>query len=1070
MRTSLFAGAALAALVIPAAAHAQETTSSIRGEVISNGAPASGVDVTITHVPSGTTNTVTTNEDGTFNANGLRVGGPFSISASNGSETGEVSDIFLTAGQPFRVSVDLQAAEILVTGTQVGRETSQGPITSLNRTDIEGAASINRDIRDLARRDPFATIDPTNSRTIEIAGQNGRLNRFSVDGVQMSDDFGLNNGGLPTSRGPVPFDAIEQFSVKVAPFDIAEGDFQGGAINVVIRSGTNDLTGSAFFTYTDQNLTGKTVRGAPITLGFDSKQYGGTLAGPIFEDKLFFMVSYEKTKEADPFDDGVGPGFANQVAGISLAQIDNVNNIASTVYGYDTMGLLQNAIEQDEKVIAKLDWNVTDDHRAALTYIRNVGTQQFQQNTFTTPPQALGLQSNGYELAEEVNTGVLQINSSWSDDFSTELRVSYRDTNRDQTPFGGRDFSQFEVCLDAVSGGSATTCTGSRLFFGPDVSRQANDLNLENFSVDLSGTWTSGAHTVKGMLGFTAQHTYNVFLQNSLGNVYFDSLADFQARRANRIRLGGAVPSLNVDDAAADFKSRTYTIGIQDDIELSPELQLTAGVRYDYFDMPTEVPLNPNFQTRYGFSNQASFDGRSLIQPRIGFNWTPTSRLVVRGGIGVFGGGTPDVFVSNSFSNTGLLTNQIDINRAGCAASSTCAAFDGVTGRGFPASVTNFLTTNVASLQTAPVNAIDPGLDVASQARATLSVNYDADLGPLGEGWLFGADVLWNGTIDAYQWTDLRSVQIGTLPDGRPRYNARGAATTNQDLFMTNSYKGRTWIGVLRMSKSFGKGLSFDGSYTRSSVKDSNAITSATAGSLYGNNAFLDPNRAAYGTSIYQIKDQWKFAVDFNRAFFGDYKTRLNIFGEYRSGRPYSLTALDRTSGRSPVYGTVGVGGRQLLYVPTDGDTKVSFDSVASQTAFNNLVTSLGLEKYRGRIVPKNSQQSPDFFKVDLHLSQEIPTFIGSSRFELFADVENVLNLINDKWGVLQQNAFPSTAAVVDVACLTAATPTGTAGTVNTTPTQTCAQYRYSAVASPVLPISSRQSLYQIRVGAKVKF
>ena len=266
--------------------------------------------------------------------------------------------------------------------------------------------------------------------------------------MQFSDDFGLNNGGLPTSRGPVPYDAIEQFAVRVAPFDISEGDFQGGAINVVLRSGTNSFHGSAFFTHSDDSLTGSSTRGVDINLDFRSQQYGGLIAGPIVRDRLFFMFAYERLDETDPFDDGVGPGFANQVPGVTLAQVDQVSAIADTVYGYDTLGLITNATEQDEKYIAKFDLNINDDHRASLTFIRNVGTQQFQQNTFLTPPQALGLQSNGYELAEEINTGVLQINSRWSDVVSTEARVSYRDYNRDQTPFGGRDFSQFEVCLD----------------------------------------------------------------------------------------------------------------------------------------------------------------------------------------------------------------------------------------------------------------------------------------------------------------------------------------------------------------------------------------------------------------------------------------------------------------------------------------------------------------------------------------------------------------------------------------------------------------------------------------------
>jgi hypothetical protein len=1088
-----------AAIATPAAA--QETTSAVRGTVEADGAPVPGAQVVVVHEPSGTTFTTTTGADGTFAANGLRVGGPFSVTVdAAGYETSTVTDLFLQAGQPFRLPITLQVtSDIVVTAANLGGalETSNGPITALGREDIDGVASINRDIRDLARRDPLVTMDLSNSRTIEIAGNNGRLNRFSVDGVQFSDDFGLNNGGLPTSRGPVPFDAIEQFSVKTAPFDITEGDFQGGAINVVLASGGNRLRGRGFFTYTDDSLTGDRTNGVPVNLEFDSRQYGATLSGPILRDRLFFMVSYERTEETDPFDDGVGAGFSNQVPNLTDAQISNISSIAQSVYGYDTLGQIQNANEQDEKLVVKLDANISDDHRASLTYIRNVGTQQFQQNTsLSQTSPSIGLFSNGYELGEEVNSGVFQLNSTWSDDFSTELRVSYRDYNRDQTPFGGREFAQFEVCLDPTSialasGNTATSCgTGvPRVFFGPDVSRQSNDLNTENLSVDFTARLEAGDHSLRFLAGYTDISVFNLFLQRSLGDFYFDSIADFQARRASRLRLGAAVPSLDPNDAAAQFGTQNFTIGIQDDWQVNDSLQLTLGLRYDLFNNSPYPPLNANFTSRYGFSNRNTFSGVGVFQPRFGFNWQATDRLIVRGGVGIFAGGTPDVFVSNSFSNTGQLTNSIDLQRntsaAGCnvptagltpaqQAAICSEALINVNGTTISPTVGNFVATNTAALALAPTNAIDPDLDVAHRLRAALSVDYDADLGPLGDGWLFGAQFLYDENIRGYTWTDIRSVPVGTLPDGRRRYGPfGGVATTNQDLLMTNSTRGRGYFASVRFERRFDFGLTIDGSYTRSNVRDEGGLTSATAGSLYSNNAFLDPNFAAYGRSIYEIRDQWKFGIDQRFAFFGDYDTRFTLFGEYRSGRPYSFTMTDNGSGRSTVFGTVGNLNRQLLYVPTLNDSRVSFDSAATEAAFNTLVANYGLERFRGRIVPKNSNRSPDVFRVDLRISQEIPGFFGDSRFTVFADIENVLNLIDSDWGELRQVGFPQTASAVLVQCLNAPVATGTApgaGVVNTSTTQNCAQYRYSSVRDPQFNLVTRQSLYGIRVGVRFSF
>lgn len=1064
----LAAGAASVALVAPMAAplHAQETSSSIRGTVEDGTTPVAGAVVTVVHQPSGTTSTTTTDATGNFAANALRIGGPFEVTVdAPGYETSTVSEIFLQAGQPLRLPITLREANVIVvTGAAIQTRLSaaDGPTTVLTEEDIENTASINRDIRDLARRDPLVTIDLTNSRTIEIAGNNGRLNRFSVDGIQLSDDFGLNNGGLPTNRGPVPFDAIEQFTVKVAPFDVSEGDLQGGAINVVLKSGGNMFHGGGFYSYTGDGLTGDTAKTSTVNLDFKSDQYGGWVSGPILQDRLFFMAAYERTKEGTPFDNGFGPQFANQVPGLTQDVIDQVSATAQNVYGYDTLGLIANANEDDEKFVAKLDANLSDNHRAVLTYIRNVGTNQFQQNTFLTGTSpALGYQSNGYELNEEINSGQFELNSTWSNVFSTTLRASYRDYNRNQTPFGGRDFPQFGVCTEATSGGNAVTCGGTRLFFGPDVSRQSNELNTENFSVDLTARADLGATQLKFIGGYTKTDVFNLFLQRSLGDFYFDSLADFQARRASQLRYANAVPSNDPNDAAARFSTDGFNFGFQVESQLTDTLQLIAGARYDLYGNTDLPPLNANFLARNGFSNRSTFNGRGLFQPRAAFNWEATDRLIVRGGVGIFGGGTPDVFLSNVYSNTGQLTNDVTITRANCAAQGTCDALDNVTGD-IPQSVINYLTTNVASLQNAPTDAIDPNLDIANKLKASLSADYEADLGFLGDGWLFGAQFLYDNTIDGYIWTDLRAVQTGTLPDGRPRYSSiTPSAANNRDLLLSNTSDGRGYFGTFRFAKDFDFGLDIFGSYTRSDVKDRSALTSSTSSSNYGNNAFVNPNVAAYGRSIYEFRDTWKFGVNFNRAFFGDANTNIGLFGEYRSGRPYSVTMLDNSGNRGAVFGTVGNLGNQLLYVPNaGGDPLVSFDSAASEAAFNQLVTDLGIEKFRGSIIPKNTQTSPDFFKIDLHFGQEIPlpSVLGSRpKLELYTDIENVLNLIDSDWGTLRQVEFPYNAAVVRVSCVAAAG-------------NSCAQYQYSTVRDPQVQLQTRQSLYAIRVGARIRF
>lgn len=1114
MMTHLFRGAAIAALMIPVAAYAQETTSSIRGTVTLNGRPIPGATVTVTHEPSGTVTSTLTGSDGTFSSSGLRVGGPFTVKVTGASfDDTSVRDIQLTAGQPLRLPIAIESSDIVVTASRgTPAELSTGPISSFSREEIEGVASVSRDIRDIARRDPFATIDQSNSRTIEIAGQNGRLNKFSVDGVRFSDNFGLNNGGLPTARGPVPLDAIEQLSVKVAPYDVSEGDFQGGAINVVLRSGGNKFTGSGFYAYTDDSLTGdktKPTTANPtgdILLDFKSRNYGGFISGPVFKDTLFFAFSYERLKENRPADVGLA-GFAQVVPNLTRAQVDGVTATAMSRYNYDPQGLYNSVDESDEKYTAKIDWNISDSQRASFTYIHNVGSLGNPQGSTVAPASpGLGLRSNAYLLTEKVDSGVFQLNSDWADNFHTEARINYRKSDRGQVSFGGLGFGQFTVCLDPTStvqqNGAAntnpTSCSqgttaapgAPRILFGADPSRQANALSYESYGGDLTARWDIGNHSFKAIASYNHLSVFNLFVQNAAGSFFFDSLADYNNGRASQLVLGGSITG-DINDAAARYSYDSIGASLQDSWDISDNFNATFGVRTDLYSSNSRPFNNQNFFNRYGFPNTETYSGKLVAQPRLGLSWTPERRLAIRGGIGLFAGGSPDVWLSNSFSNTGVVTNSITINRTGtggtgCSvvpATLCAAALDNVNGRTFDPAVLNFLRTNTASLAQATVNAIDPDFHIPSTWKSSLSVSYDADLGfaGLGDHWLFGGDVYYGFVRYAPNYTDLRVIRNGTLPDGRPRYLASGATGAgNQDLLLTNTQRGRSFVAVARFDKQWDFGLGVGASYTFQDIKDVNPTTSATASSNYNSQAMADPNIGVYGTSIYQIRNEVKFNFDYHHAFFGDNETRFSLFGEWRSGRPYSITMNDNTfvNGRSIVFGTTGQSNRYLLYVPQSAtDALVSYDTAATQAAVNGFIDA-NLANFRGRILPKNTERAPSYFKVDLHVDQEIPVPLwNGAKIKLFADLENVLNLIDSSWGSQRQVNFPYLAPLVNVQCLNTPVPTGTApgaaaATVVAQNAQPCVQYRYSNYQAPVLVTQNqnRQSLWGVRVGVKFQF
>lgn len=1111
MRHNLFVGVAAVALIAPATAVAQETTSVIRGTVTAAGGPVAGARIVATNVPSGTVVETTTDASGKFTITGLRAGGPFTVDVTATEGSSSVTDIFTVVGQPYDLPIELADADgdIVVTASSIlgAGVRSDGPQTVLTQADIRNVASVNRDVRDLARRDPLASMDLSNSRAVSFGGVNPRFNRFTINGVQVGDNFGLNSDSNPTGRGPVPFDAIAQFSVSIAPYDIRQGNFQGGAIDTVLLSGTNTFTGTGFYSLSTDELQGDRIGSTRTAVAnYRSETYGATLAGPIIRDKLFFMVSAERNTDPRP----LTPNTVAQVPNLTQGLVDQVTGIAQSVYDYDAGGLATINNQKDEKIVGRIDWNITNGQRLSLSYVNAYESSTVLQNSSTsnTSP-SLGLASNAYQRSVLLRAGIVQLNSDWTDNLSTEARFVYKSNRVGQDSLLGVNFAQFRVCtaptsvVDTATNNAVSTCgTGNPVIaLGPDVSRHANELFFDTWGGSFLTRYQAGDHDVKMFAEVAANRTFNLFQATSRGSYYFDSIEDFQNRIASQFSYANAITN-NVNDAAADFRYQQYTFGLSDDWNITDTLTLTYGARYDVFAMRTPIAYNAAFQARNGFRNTKNYKGLDNFQPRISFNWTGIDNLRVRGGVGVFGGGSPDIYLSNSYSNTGVLTNAItNVTRAGTpgtpvtgctgafasttgnpSAAQVCtASLNGVTGTSIPTAAQDYLAANTGSLATAPTAALDPDFRLPSVTKATLSADYKAF------GFQFGVDYVYSKTNQSVVFTDLRSRQIGVLPDGRPRYDFRptpgvaAVADPNTDILLTNTSRGRSHLGVVRVSKDFDFGLNLNFAYARQDVKDVSAATSSTPTSNYFNNPMADPNMPMYGISDNQVKWAYKYGATFDRAFFGDYRTVISLFGETRAGRPYSFT-MQNGAGRSPVFGVIGSASgagtnsdqRYLLYVPTSTtDPLVSYDNVNTQNALEDLIGRTKLKDYRGKIAAKNIARNRAFTRIDLHLEQEIPTFIGNSRITLFGDIENLPNLLNSNWGGLRQLGFPQYAPVVQVSCLSTPTPTGTtpgAGVVNTAPTQTCAQYRYSTYREPNPAVNLNNSLYLIRIGARVSF
>ena len=473
----LTGGVALAALLASApAVYAQQTTAAISGVVVNDsGAPVAGATVVVVNKPTGTRTVLKADAAGVVDTRGLRVGGPYVATATaSGYATQTSEDIYLTVGdvQKLRFVMLPAAAEVVVTGRRAARTRALvadvGSRTVERAADIEAIVSVKRDLRDIGRRDPLAELDLVNRSTgpsggLYIAGSSPRRNRITIDGVRSQDDFGLNTGGLSTNRGPISLDAVEQVSIQAAPFDVEEGDFTGGALNLILKSGTNDFHGDVFDFHRERRWAGHMLPNTgftggdvtqPALTGFKvvtnkihEQNYGAFLSGPILKDKLFFAVSYENFESSDLTAYGpTGAGFANafnalpcQTAGCVgtiPATTDNINAILSNWNSYAASSRLKpGAIDatapiKDEKESIKIDYNITDDQRLTGEY-----RHAFSSVVKRSPSQtAISLDTNWYSQPENEDNYILQLNSKWSPTFSTEVRGAFRGYQRGQLP------------------------------------------------------------------------------------------------------------------------------------------------------------------------------------------------------------------------------------------------------------------------------------------------------------------------------------------------------------------------------------------------------------------------------------------------------------------------------------------------------------------------------------------------------------------------------------------------------------------------------------------------------------
>ena len=1002
-RLSHISSALVLALGLSTSALANTTTSAIKGNVSGpNGNPAAGTQVTIVHVPSGTTKKAIVNDSGLFTAKGLRVGGPYRVVVdSNKFEDATVKDVFLTLGETYPLNVTLnpqrQVETIVVTGRAISMQSGgTGPAAHFNADDLKNAPSINRDIKDIVRVDPRIYIDESRSDSIQCGGGNPRFNSLTVDGVRMNDSFGLNDNGYPTTRIPFSYDSIDQVSVELAPFDVKYGGFTSCNINAVTKSGTNEIHGSIFLDYSNDSMKGDSIEGDKQDNGdYDDKRYGFNIGLPLIEDTLFLFASYEKLDGAQLFDYSPMTGDSPQV---TQSDIDRINQISIDKYSYTAGGTPASLPVDDEKILVKLDWNINDDHRASLVYNYNDGFKLSQSDDW-----AMTLDNHFYESGAEMNSFVVALNSDWTDNFSTEVRV------------GRTELDNRQQSLDAASGFGEVQIrhNGTTIFLGPDDSRQSNEMNWDNTNFKLSGSYYLDEHTITAGYEYETLTAFNLFMQHTIGEYRFGSIEEYGQGLADRVYYNNSAGTNIPSDASQEFTYGTHTFYIQDEYTFTDiDATLIFGLRYDRYTSSDNPRYNARFEERYGVRNDKNMDGIDLLQPRVGFNWAVQDNLELRAGFGLYSGGNPNVWLSNSYSNDGLVNiserarnhkDTIAMDDERFDLFNTPSSSPKGPGYGVPQVMVDAIGNLDELSGNGSVNATDPNFDIPSEWKYALGATYTTD-----NDYIFSADILHNRKQDSATVLDYSLEYAGKTFDGRPTYqgvsHADGIDGVNNEYVLTNTNSdGSSTIVSLALSKSFDFGLDTSFGYSFTSSEDANPMTSAVAGSNYSNVATTDAINPPITTSNYEIPHRFTMNLSYGVELISGLETRFSLFGQASEGQPYSYTYdnSDRAFSDNNWNGS-----RQLIYIPTveDKDVNVFYGPGFDEAAFDEFIAAEGLA--RGEITGRNAQNADWHVSFDIKINQEIPGLMEGHRGNAFFIIKNVGNMINDDWGVMKQGQF----------------------------------------------------------------
>ena len=977
----------------------QVTTSSISGTVKSaTGEMLPGATVTAVHTPTGTGYTTISTRNGVFNIVNMIPGGPYTIEISFVGYTAyKESDVILRLGETTRIDPLLnpsgsQLSDVVVSagrGSSISGRRKTGASTSIGKEQITSMPTLSRSLQDFTRFVPQANGN-------SFGGASNRFNNITIDGAVNNDVFGLSGSGTPGGQAattPISLDAIQEIQVVLAPYDITYGNFTGAGVNAVTRSGTNNLEGSVYYFLRNEGTVGKDPLTRAKSTEFSDKQYGLRIGGPIVKNKLFFFLSGELARRTAPTTNNAGESG-------SLLTLDEAQDLAADVmsrFNYDVGSFDPFIAEtQSDKFFGRIDWNINAMHR--LT-VRHNYINAFDDN-ISRSRLLFRFGNNTYRFNNKQNITVAELRSRFSNALSNNLIVGMHRI-RDFRSTYGTLFPSVEISYK-----------NGTVQFGSERSSTANELDQDIFEITDNLKLFKGKHTFT----FGTHNEFfkfrNLFINNANGRWRFNTLEDWYGDFPRQFDVTFSANKGANARPSAEFRAAQLGFYVQDEIQFNSQFRLTAGLRLDVPIIGTRPANNEVVDSTYegAYSTANTPNGQLLFAPRVGFNWDVIGdrSKILRGGIGIFSGRVPFVWLSNQFSNTGLLlktTSQTD---------NTPTALPYTVNDGNFEPDVDAQDAIGSAGNTFEVNLIDKKFKLPQVLRGDLALDVQL---PGGINATFEA--IYSKTLNNVFYSDINLTDpVGTVD---PAYNngfddriafagSTNARRKNQSItnaiLISNTSKGYTYNLGVTLNRTW-RNVFVQVAYNHNSANDVNSGASSTA---LSNWEFVqvvgNPNAAPLATSNYEMKHRFTGILALNFEYAKNFRTSVSFFYNGISGQPFTyLVNGDLNSD--------GRFGNDLLYVPADPseitfvhflnrDGTVLYTPEEQMDAFMAFIENdKYLRKRKGSYTERNGRNTPWEHVIDARIAQDFYVNTGGKRhtLQLTFDIFNLTNLLNKEWG-----------------------------------------------------------------------